>query len=572
MPNDTYGRKSIVPPLPLSFDRVNEGRFPQSNSLLFKLPFEVLGQILQHVEPASLASLALVNRDCRQLARSRQFASTPLEDACESSFDLMELLRAEGGERDASGTTLSPSLGVCIRRIKISEGRTWANNHLQFNFDDFSFQKTENKERERRLLLKARNFRNKTFFSVAQCILSSRRVLPYLEELEMQCAAAIPQSFFNCLTQPSIQHLKLSSIYVYEDFTIRLLDTVAKSWSLRTLHLEIQPQLGRSEITTAPLCTSILELCAPTLESLTWTDRFPWGNDGYSFATAGLNPTPHFTRLRNLILKNLKFQDSSIFDAIMHDNLCSLGVKIEFDSEYANFFQYHGSIPSLRTFDLLAFGEHTGPTLRFLMANTHLSTLSLQQPISTLFLDTQLLPLLSNSFSKLTSLRLSWEATSISDSALEMISSLNSLQQIHLSGGYPFGRARNFQIDHEATRKHLQKLVFLKKIAFSRDTYNDGLAGSSLEYYYEKEFLAEAAPADSEERDRIWEEKHRKRVLTEANGYAHLMPHLEWLFFGQIPMGFEEQSGIQGRIAIALTTERDSCLTYLRKTFGVLED
>ena len=43
---DEYG-KDIVPPDPLLFDRVNEGRLSLSNSALFKLPLEILGMVLQ---------------------------------------------------------------------------------------------------------------------------------------------------------------------------------------------------------------------------------------------------------------------------------------------------------------------------------------------------------------------------------------------------------------------------------------------------------------------------------------------------------------------------------------------
>ena len=65
--------EDTIPVEPLSFDRVNEGRAPRTNALLFHLPFEILNVILQFVTSESLSSLALVNWDCRQWARSRQF-------------------------------------------------------------------------------------------------------------------------------------------------------------------------------------------------------------------------------------------------------------------------------------------------------------------------------------------------------------------------------------------------------------------------------------------------------------------------------------------------------------------
>lgn len=160
-----------------------------------------------------------------------------------------------------------------------------------------------------------------------------------------------------------------------------------------------------------------------------------------------------------------------------------VGYMHSFCPSICKFFRSRGSIPSLRKFDLLALGVHIGPVFSFLMANTQLSTLSLQQPIPAAFFETHLLPLLFKSFSKLASLSLVWEDASISDSALNMISSLNGLQKLHLSAGKLPGSRRSFRIDHKAMQRHLQKLVFLKKLAFRSDSYNDGLVGSSVESY-----------------------------------------------------------------------------------------
>lgn len=376
-------------------------------------------------------------------------------------------------------------------------------------------------------------------------------MLPHLERLDLHSQGAFSQSFFNSLAESFIQHLNLHRVFVDEDF---MMNTLAKSWPLRTLHLEIRTQKPTDEVTTAPLCTSILRLCAPTLESLVWNCFYNRGE--HSFTKAGSNSALCFPRLWKLSLYHVKVLDSSVLDAFIHDGIRTLVVFANFDPEYAVFFQNRGSIPSLKTFDLHAFGEYLGPTLRFLMANTNLSLLRLRSSIPAAFLETQLLPLLSSSFSKLESLTLFWKDTSISESALEMISSLNSLQQIHFSGGRQHGLRQQFQIDHEAMQRHLQKLVFLKNIAFSRDSYSNKLKGSSLQYFYQRKFLAEADPADPEERNRIWEQKHRERILAEANEYGRVMPQLEWLFFGQISMGFKELEGTQGRIAVALTTER----------------
>lgn len=64
---DDFG-KELVPPLPFLFDRVSEGRMPVSGTKLLTIPLEVLALIVRKIPATSLASLALVNSDCRQLA------------------------------------------------------------------------------------------------------------------------------------------------------------------------------------------------------------------------------------------------------------------------------------------------------------------------------------------------------------------------------------------------------------------------------------------------------------------------------------------------------------------------
>ena len=49
---DEYA-KETVPPLALTFDRVNEGRAPRTSAHLFRLPIEILAVILQYI-PASM--------------------------------------------------------------------------------------------------------------------------------------------------------------------------------------------------------------------------------------------------------------------------------------------------------------------------------------------------------------------------------------------------------------------------------------------------------------------------------------------------------------------------------------
>jgi hypothetical protein len=121
---DTYGN-NVISPLPLSLDRVNEGRFPSSDAAIFRLPVELLSKIILCVPQESLASLALVNKDCCQWARSRLFSSVCL-DYNARSWSLIARLYAEAQERLYNqGRTILPSLGACIRHLTVATNPRW---------------------------------------------------------------------------------------------------------------------------------------------------------------------------------------------------------------------------------------------------------------------------------------------------------------------------------------------------------------------------------------------------------------------------------------------------------------
>ena len=116
---DEYG-KELVPPLPLLFDRVSEGRKPVSRTRLLNIPLEVLALVVQKVPETSLASVALVNSDWRQLARSRQFGSLHF-DYSDRTLAIIDKLKEEATDRsNLGGLTGKPALGPCIRRLTVA--------------------------------------------------------------------------------------------------------------------------------------------------------------------------------------------------------------------------------------------------------------------------------------------------------------------------------------------------------------------------------------------------------------------------------------------------------------------
>ena len=359
------------------------------------------------------------------------------------------------------------------------------------------------------------------------------------------------------------------------------------------------PSIGRLEdITTSSLCASILRLCAPTLESLTWRSGLS-RSDTFTFADDGPDSSLPFLCLRDLSLSYMRFRDSSILNALLQNGLRVLEVDTERDSISVDFFQKRGRISSLETFAWSTSRIPASHSLEFLRANTQLSKLRLQHSAPEELLGI-LLPILSTSFSNLRSLSLAWESTSIPESALELISTLKTLEQIHLSAGCQFGWKYDWMIDHESMQKHLKKLPCLRKIALSRDSYYNGFVNEPWPpagYYYSRKYLAaQDAPVNPTERDAVWEQMHRKRMLDEAYDYVTEMPNLEWLYIGEYCLAFEERSSAgkepyflcedlewlyigeyclafeerssAGKEPYFLCEERDSCYTLLRRMFG----
>ncbi|KAG6997818.1 hypothetical protein G7Y79_00037g073360 [Physcia stellaris] len=594
---DEYG-KDVVPPDPLLFDRVNEGRLPLSRSALFKLPLEILGMVLQtsrdilqlnglpypgnadcgllqqYLPTSSLPTLALVSPDCRQLARSRQFCSVQF-DYSNSTLGIIRQLLQEGRERAANGgSTLTPSLGACIRRVQIATNSSFIVRRHNIALDE-KFMALEPDTRQRMLDDASAIFYD-LYMPAIETVIASKAVLPHLELLDSEDISLFPPSFFNGLACSTIRHLKLFRTGIRNDFELQ-----SSQWPLQTLHLEVVASLDlRSMTTTSRLCISILRACSSTLRSLTWESM---DETRFSFGTA----VPRFDKLLHARFEGCLLVDSTVLKALIRDGLETLALHID-DRSTADFFKSRGTVPSLKTLVVPFLKELE--SLDFVMANPQLSKFNVSYDGAANLIESQLLPNLSKSFSNLTSLGLVWSENSISETALRHISSLSTLQQLHLSAGHRFGWRHDWLIDHILMRKHLSRLQGLHKLAFSRDTYvrdaqlaqvHAGQHHFEVEHYYELKLLPDDVKNDNLETvyddsgdydkaagDRLWEEWHRDCVLEEAQEYKNILPRLTWLYFGQIQMHVPHgQASVE-----PLHPERDDSLMILLTTFGMGED
>jgi hypothetical protein len=580
---DEYG-KDIDPALPLSIDRAMENRPFKSTAPLLQLASDVLVIILSYVDSDSLSSLALVNSDCRQLARSRQFSNVCFDYSYAAS-GLISLLLEEKALRDRSNNILGGiggAVGPCIRRLTVATNPGWIKHLHDIDLSE-EFSALEKSVRDERLARASDAFSK--YQMRIESLLSSRATLPHLELLDWEDRVPLQRSFFNGLTTSNIQHLKLFRVSVNQEFEI-LQPLVSHRWNLRTLNMDILWDIMRGgESGTSPLCTSLLRSCSHSLETLVWRELI---REKFTF---GFDPAkvPRLEKLRNLSLGFLRFSDRRTVDVLLAPSLSVLDLKYCDDSLVEEVLRSRGQIPSLETLLFTLQTKSVDNYFEFLKANTQISKLTVFGGIAHdkeesygNVQEEKILPVLSSSFNTLKSLRLSWHerVNIIPDDALRIISKLEGLEQVCLGAGRQAGWKHDWLVDHESIRNHLSHLPRLKKIAFTRDSYkHQAFPGeNNHETYYSDRFPAHEEMVASgvdwgsgeEAIVRVWEDVHKRRMVVEAEKYVTSMPKLEWIFLGQYPMAVIERAAgeEQKRHVVVLCDERDECITLLDRMFG----
>ena len=553
---DDFGKEE-VPPLPLSFDRVCRGHSQEPIAPLFKLPSEILDDIIHWVAPDSLSSLALVNRDCLQWARSRRFASVHL-DYSNSSINLIQYLLEEAS-RDLSATssyTPLPELGLCIRRITVATNPAWVafRHGLDSSEDDVS------EEERTKLMVDASSAFFDGYIPSIQQILNPL-ILPFWELLDWEDKIPLPQSFFEALAMSGLKYLKLFRIKLNDEFDIMArLASMTHPWPLRRLHLEFSPNIfGNRDIKTSPLSASLLRSCSRSLEDLRLTTMT--SDDNYSFTDSTDDKLPQFSSLSRLSIGMVSFSDSSMLEALVGKNLRYLEVGERWSPIYRDFFEKRGKVPFLQTFVWASYSQHE-PPYSFLLANSQITKLAMPNAVPSTMLEMHIIPLLKKNFRNLVSLSLVWKEPSIADSAVRQICSHKTLKQIHLSAGQQYGWKHDWLIDHVTLRRYLSTVPSLERIAFSRDSYSRGEPPMRPDSYY-SQFQFSDTPVEQR-----WENRHRRRMVGEAKKYIRLMPQLEWIYLGQLPMDVETNKDTGSRSVRLLSEERDGCRTLLRTMFG----
>ncbi|PKS08754.1 hypothetical protein jhhlp_004807 [Lomentospora prolificans] len=614
--------------LPLWLPKVKEGRPVTSTGQLLQLPHEILATIVAFIadDRRTLAMLAQVSRDCRQLAGSCQYADLRL-DYSKISWHILKTLEREAQIRRSPGVLLnnviSPTfIGPCIRTLTVHSKPTKVADFHK-DFFDVLWDRVPNRASPEKIS----ELRDKALAEYltkyrAPLLAAMEYAMPHLEAISWYDGVCLDDEFFRVVTNLPLRHLKLSNAHVGGAYNLAP-SLAPAAMRLRSLYFDAELCQGghhkaKQADTVSPLLVSLLRLCSSSLESLTigpmlaeWIISF-----GYELVS--------LPELRYLDLSGTTRRfDTTAWRSFFSAPLKHLALPIKMSEEFMQVASTCPPLPDLETLVVPPLNRQADPTsstevLNFISRYPHIHKLSVGQLPPDL-MNNHLVPLLVNGrWSNLTSLSLSWagpgidEATrpniaAIPPESLALIGTLDTLEQLSLSAGESVEWRHQWLIDHEEVRWALRGLSKLKRLAFVRDTYvSPGLEiGRHLEAYYERYLHIELTPAQKKlalerpelggisaawvamaarvNRDgvprvpddpELWERYHRNRMLREAEEYAAVLPKLEWIYCGQWPIGIKENRSPEGlaRVAVPLHDKRDSCCTLRKRMFAMGQD
>lgn len=192
-----------------------EGRNPTAaHSSLLSLPQELLPHILD------LAQLALVNSDCRQFARTRQFEHLHCDH---SKVKLLEVLAEEADQRSRfGGSTELPALGPCVRRLTIATSPSLFSHVYRWTFspDGESFDQDETDRR----MQAAAEFHFGFYMVLVRRIVA--RAMPNIDIITWNDSARLDPRTLKAMFESPATRLKLGEA-VIDDETMRVIRSIS---------------------------------------------------------------------------------------------------------------------------------------------------------------------------------------------------------------------------------------------------------------------------------------------------------------------------------------------------------
>ncbi|KAL3484464.1 hypothetical protein BJX62DRAFT_243893 [Aspergillus germanicus] len=577
---------------PLTPDRVMEGRpFAARDSRLFKLPLEILSTIVRYLDgdKQSLASLALVNSDCRQLARSCQFQTIDF-DSSPSSTHLLGVLIYEAAERSRSPNRLSDrlSLGACIRCVKTNADyykdqirslriRDRLRGGADSEVDEFEAE--ANRIEAEKWRKKARDMsvcRTGAYEPGLAFVIST---LPHLDTVEWVAGTMIDTPLLNCLAASKARHLRL---YGQIDSDSVALST--KSWPLESLDINIEWEWGvfmeRESLDSSSLWRSLIQACSSTLKRLN-IDHSRYSELNFeSNKDKPIQFTAEFPRLKSLqIVSETALCPTSLRSVLQSKYLSTIWIPMCYSTSMECLDEV-GHNETLQTLVLTGYSLPPKVPLRVFQDNPQLTAVGVCYGAPPAILE----PLISalGALSNLKVLSLEWDGTRIPESSLSALSSLVTLEQLHITSGNQGGWKHDWFVDHDIIRSNLSPLQKLKKLALTRDTYrvdNDELA----EGYYSfrtptahdwenlRDLLRSTFPQTPEF---VWELSHLLRMKEQADKYAATFTKLELIYLGQLcfPIDIAADCLDRKREALVPSRSRNPDFSVMKELFGMEND
>lgn len=501
---------------PVSFNRVIEGSSTAStSSILFTIPTEILELIIGHVasDKSHLASLALVNSACRQLARSCQFNSIVLDYGSTATKVLAILLKeAAQRYRSADRVTISPSLGICVRQLMINSTSYWSSLKSFMPPTRHSGRVADNNELA-------------TAYSVGS-ILSEHLehlywptvllvipTLPNLQSITME-SCELGDELLDCLMGSSIKHLKLRGQFQ----RIPSARPGRSSCPLETLSVDTSWDLHFAsdhpgQLDSSAFYQGLLELCCSSLRSLELTQRDIPGRNNRSISF-----DIKFPELKTLQIGWFTSVDARAVSCLVREGLSSLSIPYDDPSSEL------GQINTLDT--LILYGnEATGSApARLIKSNTQIRSLAIRHGRPDTFLRHAIQSLRHHE--NLKSLSLIWKENDIPEASLDKLSFLSQVEVLHISAGQSFGWPHDWFVDHSIIGGYMSRLVNLRCLIIQRDTYllppgEENIVDPMRYYDFRK-------PGSS-----LWA-THEAQMLDHASTYVRLLPRLEFIHIGQV--------------------------------------
>lgn len=525
------------PPLLQAYPTISQ--FP-----IFRLPQYCVDQILSNLSGPDFAALAFIDKDCRQLARTRQFRSIWI-DFSSASLALLRKLVDEVCDRTMNhGLGPKWTLGACIRRITVACAGAVKDPTHKSSW-------VEALRRGHEAVECHQSHMNALELAI-------KYALPNLDFLDWLDRVPMSPVFTAALLSSRLTRLELHCIVLSEDFDpfgdATALDSIdSHRLRLRRLVLSVG---GFSESTSCALFTkSILKLAAPTLEELVWDDSMN------SMRKSSFGPKHiMFGRLRKLHLIGIRPEDDVVLSSFFPAS--NEKVKVTHlwlqgpETMLGPFFAKRGYIPSLTHLNWIdfAYRPDVDSCLSFIAANPQLQYFRCEDIMPKLS-DYRLIPMFSSNFNNLTSLALARDAVTVPPRSLRLIAKIATLRYLWLSAGLECGEKLGWMVDHDCLRKELRPLTQIVWFILTRDAYPNG-----------NQDFTPPRHAKSQQ----WEDSHRKLMMTQAMEFARGHPKLEWVHFGQIPMAINRVAGEAEDViqAVPLTKIRKDCWRLLEEMWG----